>query len=102
MYYKRLINYYKVATFTMPKLKKSKEKLHISLDVELVKRLRNSKIKASTLINGLLWKHFSPISHLPSFEAHNPEVGGSNPPFATQGIARRSFGSTTSNKDLIS
>ena len=66
----------------MPKTKQSKEKILISLDKELVKRLRNTKIKASTLINGLLWKHYSQIPHHQSFEAHNPEVSGSNPLFA--------------------
>ncbi|MCB9370233.1 hypothetical protein H6501_01410 [Candidatus Woesearchaeota archaeon] len=37
---------------------------------ELVKRLRNGKIRASIVINGLLWKHYSQIPYLSSFEAH--------------------------------
>ena len=66
----------------MPKTKITKEKINISLDKELVQRLRNSRIKASSLINNLLWKHYSQVLTLQSQLAHNPEVDGSNTSFA--------------------
>ncbi|MCB9370238.1 hypothetical protein H6501_01435 [Candidatus Woesearchaeota archaeon] len=72
----------------MPKTKQAKEKILISLDKELVKRLRNGKIRASIVINGLLWKHYSQIPYPSSFEAHNPEVVGSNPSSATLGVSQ--------------
>lgn len=48
----------------MPKVVKTKEKIMIFLDIDLVKRLIGTKIKASQLINGLLWKHYSQDSNL--------------------------------------
>jgi hypothetical protein len=48
----------------MPKTKQSKEKIHISLDKELVKRLKKGKNKPPRIINELLWKHYSQVPTL--------------------------------------
>ncbi|MCA9459144.1 MAG: hypothetical protein KC550_01190, partial [Nanoarchaeota archaeon] len=58
-----------------------KEKITITLDKELVNRLKSSNTKISTLINHLLYKHYSQVS-LPqsqSFRLQSVRFQGSNP-----------------------
>jgi len=49
--------------------KVTKERVNITLDKEIVKRLKRSKSKTSTLINHLLYKHFSLVPQASSREA---------------------------------
>jgi len=62
----------------MEKRKITKEKVLISLDKELVNRLRRSKTKTSTLINSLLWKHYSPPSSLQSEMPYKAKIPSSS------------------------
>ena len=63
----------------MPKTKITKKKVTITLDNEIVNKLNKSKLKSSTLIIHLLYKHFSQDSIHLSQNAFRAEDLGSNP-----------------------
>ncbi len=62
----------------MIKRKITKKKIMISLDKAIVKRLKASKTKTSTLINTLLLRHYSLLSSPHPLMADNRVVPCSN------------------------
>jgi hypothetical protein len=60
---------------------RTKKRVLITLDTEILEQLKTKNTKVSTLINNLLLNHLSLYSQPSSLKTHNPEVSGSNPLF---------------------
>ena len=78
-----------------------KKRIVITVDSDIEYWLKASNQRVSTLINNLLRAHISLYSRPKSKDAHNPEVVGSNPPFAILfKISLEIFHSFSERKDL--